>query len=151
MGVKVNPKSEGRNPNNTAKRQGLAFQISAFGSLSDFGFREPITKLPRSPRSTLRSPSGLPSPLRRGRSKDRVTRTPSGSSFRTRCRRCSLSLRERAGVRGNGSCEYQRGATFAIGSRNANNTADRQRLAFRNSDFGLLSGFGFRVSDFKRA
>jgi len=31
-----------------------------------------------------------------------------------RGRSCSLSLRERAGVRGNGSCEYQRAATFAI-------------------------------------
>src|SRR5438552_2339169 len=45
----------------------------------------------------------------------------------------SLSLRERAGVRGNGACEYQRGAAFAIASR--------------NSDFFRISAFGLRVSD----
>ena len=118
MGVKVNPKSEGRNPNNTAKRQGLAFQISAFGSLSDFGIREPIAKLPRSSLSKARSPSPLPSPSGRGRTKGRVAPILTTSRFRVHCRRCSLSLRERAGVRGNRACEYQRGATFAIASRN---------------------------------
>src|SRR5438552_11273336 len=45
----------------------------------------------------------------------------------------SLSLRARAGVRGNGACEYQRGAAFAIASR--------------NSDFFRISAFGLRVSD----
>src|SRR5260221_7318221 len=47
-------------------------------------------------------------------------------------RRCSLSLRERVGVRGNRTCEHQRRATFAIAS-----------LA---SGFVLRISFGFRPS-----
>ena len=48
------------------------------------------------------------------------------------CRRCSLSLRERAGVRGNRSCEYQRVATFAIATRPSSRC-----VGFRISTFGF--------------
>src|SRR5439155_24125326 len=94
-----NPKSEGRRPK---KYEG----------------GEPIAKLPRSAISKTRSPSSQPSPSGRGRTNDGLAKAPSGSACRMDWRSCSLSLRERAGVRGNGSCEYQRCGTFAIASRN---------------------------------
>src|SRR5438046_1565564 len=63
---------------------------------------------------TVRSPSPLPSPSGRGRTKERVATTPSGSRFRMRVQRCSLSLRERAGVRGNGRWKLQTAAVLQL-------------------------------------
>src|SRR5438034_3818816 len=82
-----------------------------------FKFQEAIAKLQGPLLSKARSPSPLPSPSGRGRAKDRVATTPGFSGSRLCCRRCSLSLRERAGVRGNRSCEHQRRATSAIASQ----------------------------------
>ena len=48
------------------------------------------------------SPSPLPSHSERGGTKDLVATTRRIPRFRMRCRKCSLSLRERVGVRGSG-------------------------------------------------
>ena len=141
--MKLNPKSEGRNPNNTAKRQGLAFQISPFVPLcgiSDFGIREPIAKLPRSSLSKARSPSPLPSPSGRGRTKDRVATAPSGSRF-SNALLTMLPLPEGEG-RGEGEriVRIPEGAIFAIACRNPKNPPFADLFGFRISDFG------FRVS-----
>src|SRR6266404_4298336 len=72
----------------------------------------------------VRSPSPLPSPSGRGSIVGDPFENASRLEFLERGPWVSLSLRERAGVRGNGPREYQRGATFAIASRNPNNTAN---------------------------
>src|SRR4051812_37896788 len=60
----------------------------------------------------------------------------------------SLSLRERAGVGGNRSCEDQRCATFPTAARAWIRISDVGHLVAPLSRCRSGSGFGFRPSDF---
>src|SRR5205823_15072978 len=87
---------------------------------------------------TLRSPSPLPSPSGRGRTNSQAATTPNGSRYRMHGPQCSLSLRERAGVRGNGPWKLQMQGILQL------------PFALRNSDLfslTLLSAFDLRISD----
>jgi hypothetical protein len=64
-------------------------------------------------RFTSRSPSPRPSPPGRGGSDDRLSKFRRASTLQSAAERFSLSLGERAGVRGNGSSDRPHGCDFA--------------------------------------
>jgi len=77
---------------------------------------EPIAKLRLSALSKAGSPSPLPSPSGRGSIISNVFDDPTHLELPQRGPWFSLSLRERAGVRGNRTREYKRRETFTVAS-----------------------------------
>src|SRR5882724_8525663 len=102
-----NPKAE-RSPNSEVRRAGpcMPTRPSDFGlRTSAFGRR--LQNLQLSGIRTARSPSPLPSPSGRGSIIGSTLDNPSGLELSQRGPWFSLSLRERAGVRGNGAWKAQ--------------------------------------------
>jgi len=91
-----------------------------------------------------RSPSPLASPSGRGEPRTAVEQLQVGARFRNALPMILLSLRERAGVRGKGSCEHQSGATFLQPPPESGNLLGTEEPALnRCQNYFQPSGFGF--------